>query len=233
MRILFIFVFFAVVLLNLLKAQEITITSSTNTIKHLEKSGFFVGVHGGVSILYGLLYNANGNNIAWSNQENLGFVVAGNTFEVKPNIGIKLGWTTFFTPLLGIRAYFNYDYSDFRQTLNTSKIAFEDTSINADLLLNFWNGKVFSIGMFLGFGLGYELPQWFNPQARIEFENNHNYNGFILPVNLGINFTLYAKHRIEFGVRIPSIATRYKSNNDGSGFGIRPCIISIGYIHIF
>lgn len=219
MRIRLIYLLFSFVLTyNILNAQE----------TKAEKSGFFAGIHGGVSLLYGLLYNESGNKIAW-NQNNM----VGSSLEARGNIGIKLGWNTFFNQRLGIRAYFNYDYSDFRNIFNTSKIAFEDTSINVDMLLNLWNTNSLSIGMFIGFGIGYELPQWFDSNARIEFEKTHNYNGFILPINLGINLTLYTRHRIEFGTRIPTLATRYKNNSDLSGFGIRPYILSIGYIYIF
>ncbi|MWV61162.1 outer membrane beta-barrel protein [Helicobacter saguini] len=197
---------------------------------HNEKSGFFVGVHLGVSLYYTILHNAAGQNIAWDSQNSNQIV--GKNMQVMTNVGIKLGYSHFFNALIGVRGYINYDYSDYREVLKDSKIASEDVSINSDVMINFYNGKRGSFGLFIGFGVGYNLPQFENAQTRINLESTHKYNGFIMPLNLGLSFSS-SPHKIELGTRIPTLLGRYKSNADSSGFSLKPVIISLEYMYIF
>ncbi|RDU67138.1 hypothetical protein CQA53_02490 [Helicobacter didelphidarum] len=208
---------------------------SKNNIKQQKldsQSGFFIGIHAGVSMVYAHLYDKNGNMINWDNTQNLNFNVNGQSMMIRPNVGLKLGWNQFFNTFFGVRGYINYDYSDYRDTLLDSKIACEDVSANVDVLLDFWNTQNISLGVFVGFGVGYELPQWSKPDVRDNFEAISKYNGFILPVNIGLHISLN-HHKIEIGTRIHTIATRYKSIVDSSGFGMQPLIVSVGYIYTF
>lgn len=187
---------------------------------HIEKSGFFVGVHAGVSLYQIIAHQSTQTQMQINTKA-----------QTRANVGIKLGYSHFFNALFGIRGYLNYDYSDYRDALQDSKIASEDVSINSDVMINFYNAKVGSLGLILGFGIGYNLPQFSNEQTRINLESTHNYNGFILPIDVGLSFS-FNPHKIELGARIPTLLGRYKSA-DSSGFSLKPLIISLEYMYIF
>ncbi len=205
--------------------------ANSNIEQQTEESGLFVGVNIGISIMQVNFYDSYGIKKEWKDIGLSNFHLYGNESETQGNLGLKIGWNKFLNKLFGIRIYANYDYSNFRYFLTNAKIATEDISIISEFMFNFFNSKNFSIGIFTGIGVGYKLLQWNNMDIRSDFEKYYSYNGFIVPISVGISTTIIKKHKIEISTKIPTIRTSYKYNKER--LEINPYILSIGYSYIF
>lgn len=219
-----------------LKAMELDSSSagSLDSIKpkHYVRSGFFTGGQIGVSLYKASLYDSSGKSVAWGSAVSSEFSVAGREMQPSFNVGLKLGYVHFFSEIIGVRGYFNYDYSDYRTLLSNSKIASEDVSIITDLMLTLKNTNEFSIGIFAGIGIGYNLPQFEHSNVRESIESSYKYNGFIMPFSSGI-FAVYNHYKFELAARIPTLQGRYKSTQDSNGFSLNPIIINLSCSYIF
>ncbi len=204
-----------------------------NAKQQQNEGDFFVGVSTGISVMQGFFYDSNNVKHTWNDISYENSTFSSNTNEIQLNVGIKIGWSIFFNQVFGIRLYGNYEYSNFRQFLTNAKVATEDIGIFCDAMINFFNIKKMSLGVFAGFGIGYELMQWNNTDARYAFEKVYWHNGFILPINIGFSATINQKHRIEISTKIPTIKAYYTNRNDLSILGINPYIVSVGYVYIF
>ncbi len=237
-----------------------------------EKSGVFIGANVGVSFL-----NAkNLGNIADPLGAGFGLGYDGKENEISIAAGAKVGYSRFFGSLFGVRGYLGYDYTGSRKIANISdpmanmafdiplgkaSIAFHEISVNADALLNFVNTENLSFGVFAGFGLGYSIATLSNKDIKDFFQSKFDYNGFVLPIRVGLSTTIAKRHRIEITGKFATFRTEYTAKETNvqpnavgtaagmntllaamgktsmfttkDGVGVSPYTITIGYSFIF
>ncbi|TLD84732.1 outer membrane beta-barrel protein [Helicobacter trogontum] len=202
-----------------------------------EKSGAFVGVHGGVS-LFGIgVYVDNkalddqGYQMVRIDKANIA------TF----NVGLNVGYQYFFIPIVGIRGYLGYDFNGNRlffsetptdQELHTS---FQNITFNVDALINFLNTGNFTLGAYVGFGLGYGITGLTGSKSGIDEFKSQQYNGFNIPINVGIAATFASSHKVEIGAKIQTLAAGYniKERIGTIEFLMNTHVINVGYSYIF
>ena len=63
----------------------------------------------------------------------------------------------------------------------------------------------------------------------------NDYNGFSIPINVGIAATFAGSHKIEIGAKIQTLAAGYsaKAKNDKTQFLMNTHVINVGYSYIF
>ena len=207
-----------------------------------EKSGLFVGVHGGVS-LFGIgLYDEKGKKATDRElKDNFGVNASTASF----NVGLKAGYQYFFMPIVGVRGYLGYDFngsrvfgkgSKFGEGVKDVSISFQNITLNADVMVNFLNTDSFTLGAYVGFGLGYGITGVTDPKAGIDmFLGNMNCNGFNIPINVGIAATFAESHKVEIGAKIQALSAGYssKAKNDKSEMLMNTHVINVGYSYIF
>ncbi|MWV61338.1 outer membrane beta-barrel protein [Helicobacter saguini] len=159
---------------------------------------------------------------------------------------MKAGYNFYFFSFLGVRGYLDYQYgfsvssqteTEQNQTTTTgSKFSLHHITFNVDLLANFLNTDSFSLGGFVGIGLGYGHAS--NTTANVNTSTTTKLaDGFILPVNVGLSIIASGHHRLDFGVRIPTIAmnaaitTNNNANNRQNSY--RYLLTTIGYSYNF
>ena len=206
-----------------------------------EKSGLFVGVHGGVS-LFGIgLYDEKGKAYSTQMYKGLGVDKSSASF----NVGLKAGYQYFFMPMVGVRGYLGYDFNGSRvfvkmpaaANMKDISISFQNITLNADVMVNFLNTDSFTLGVYVGFGLGYGITGITGQKEVIDqiIGNNMKYNGFNIPINVGIAATFAGSHKVEIGAKIQALSAGYssKTKNDKSEMLINTHVINVGYSYIF
>ena len=205
-----------------------------------EKSGLFVGVHGGVS-LFGIgLYDEKGKAYSTQMYKGLGVDKSSASF----NVGLKAGYQYFFMPMVGVRGYLGYDFNGSRvfvkmpaaANMKDISISFQNITLNADVMVNFLNTDSFTLGAYVGFGLGYGITGVTGQKAAIDMViNNMNYNGFNIPINVGIAATFAGSHKVEIGAKIQALSAGYssKTKNDKTEYLMNTHVINVGYSYIF
>ena len=210
-----------------------------------EKSGLFVGVHGGVS-LFGIgLYDEKGKAYSTQMYKGLGVDKSSASF----NVGLKAGYQYFFMPIVGVRGYLGYDFNGSRvftkgsvlsQLMPGAKdvnVSFQNITLNADLMVNFLKTDSFTLGVYVGFGLGYGITGITGQKEVIDqiIGNNMKYNGFNIPINVGIAATFAGSHKVEIGAKIQALSAGYssKTKNDKSEMLMNTHVINVGYSYIF
>ena len=103
-------------------------------------------------------------------------------------------------------------------------------------MVNFLNTDSFTLGAYAGFGLGYGITGITGPKAAIDmFLGDINYNGFNIPINVGIAATFAGSHKVEIGAKIQALSAGYssKTKNDKSEMLMNTHVINVGYSYIF
>lgn len=204
-----------------------------------EKSGLFVGVHGGVSLFGVGAYDANGKKTT-DKQFKENFDVNASTTSF--NVGLKAGYQYFFMPIVGVRGYLGYDFNGSRALMKLGmgmkdvNVSFQNITLNADVMVNFLNTDSFTLGAYVGFGLGYGITGITDQKAAIDmFLGDMNYNGFNIPINVGIAATFAGSHKVEISAKIQALSAGYssKTKNDKSEMLINTHVINVGYSYIF
>ena len=205
-----------------------------------EKSGLFVGVHGGVT-LFGLgVYDVNGKKATDRElKDNFGVNASTTSF----NVGLKAGYQYFFMPIVGVRGYLGYDFNGSRALMKLGmgmkdvNVSFQNITLNADVMVNFLNTDSFTLGAYVGFGLGYGITGITGQKEVIDqiIGNNMKYNGFNIPINVGIAATFGGSHKVEIGAKIQALSAGYssKTKNDKSEMLMNTHVINVGYSYIF
>ena len=203
-----------------------------------EKSGLFVGVHGGVSLFGVGMYDEKGKAESNQTYKDRGIDKSATSF----NVGLKAGYQYFFMPMVGVRGYLGYDFNGSRALMKLGmgmkdvNVSFQNITLNADVMVNFLNTDSFTLGAYVGFGLGYGITGVTGPKAGIDrFLGNMNYNGFNIPINVGIAATFAGSHKVEIGAKIQALSAGYssKTKNDKSEMLINTHVINVGYSYIF
>lgn len=224
-KILCVFSLSSLVLSNVLMADSGTESlPSQNKSGGGEKSGLFVGAQLGVSILGYYTYN-NNRKIDAQSETKAGF-----------NAGLKVGYGHFFTPLIGIRGYLAYDFDGSIKVNDNPAVnlTYQNISLNVDAMVNFINTGSFSMGVFGGFGLGFGIASFNQKDFEDAIKSIADYNGFNIPINLGVSATFASRHKVELGAKIQTLAAGWTLKSDKkSGIYINPYVISVGYSFIF
>lgn len=141
--------------------------------------------------------------------------------------GGKIGYKYFFNDWLGIRGYANVDYSgsqivqDYSNTIGNGrsdvKYGFITYAVNADVLLNFYNTESYSIGAFLGIGLGGQSTTYeqivittivtTGSRATASRYIKENISGFYSDFKVGLRATA-GNHGMDFIAKIPFVETK-------------------------
>ncbi|MDY5823208.1 MAG: outer membrane beta-barrel protein [Helicobacter sp.] len=204
-----------------------------------EKSGLFVGVHGGVSLFGVGMYDETGKKATDRElKDNFGVNASTTSF----NVGLKAGYQYFFMPIVGVRGYLGYDFNGSRALMKLGmgmkdvNVSFQNITLNADVMVNFLNTDSFTLGAYVGFGLGYGITGMTGQKAVIDqIIGKMKYNGFNIPINVGIAATFGGSHKVEIGAKIQALSAGYSSNdkNDKSETLMNTHVINVGYSYIF
>ncbi|TLE03629.1 outer membrane beta-barrel protein [Helicobacter bilis] len=204
-----------------------------------EKSGLFVGVHGGVSLFGVGIYDETGKKATDRElKDNFGVNASTTSF----NVGLKAGYQYFFMPIVGVRGYLGYDFNGSRALrklgmgMKDVNVSFQNITLNADVMVNFLNTDSFTLGAYVGFGLGYGITGLTGEKTIVDtLSKEQNYNGFNIPINVGIAATFAGSHKVEIGAKIQALSAGYssKTKNDKSEMLMNTHVINVGYSYIF
>ncbi|WP_077388569.1 outer membrane beta-barrel protein [Helicobacter bilis] len=204
-----------------------------------EKSGLFVGVHGGVSLFGVGIYDETGKKATDRElKDNFGVNASTTSF----NVGLKAGYQYFFMPIVGVRGYLGYDFNGSRALMKLGmgmkdvNVSFQNITLNADVMVNFLNTDSFTLGAYVGFGLGYGITGLTGEKTIVDTLNKgQDYNGFNIPINVGIAATFAGSHKVEIGAKIQALSAGYssKTKNDKSEILMNTHVINVGYSYIF
>ena len=121
----------------------------------------------------------------------------------------------------GLREFLSFDYSSSFLDKATGFYGFDvfDLDLNLDALINFVKGDMFSMGMFLGAGVGYQYMSFFNNTGnnnKVKF----SFGNLPLFARAGLTFGIGSHSRIDLGLKIPLIAFGlHKGSNGGAAAG--------------
>ena len=204
-----------------------------------EKSGLFVGVHGGVSLFGVGIYDETGKKATDRElKDNFGVNASTTSF----NVGLKAGYQYFFMPIVGVRGYLGYDFNGSRALMKLGmgmkdvNVSFQNITLNADAMVNFLNTDSFALGAYVGFGLGYGITGLTGEKTIVDtLSKEQNYNGFNIPINVGIAATFAGSHKVEIGAKIQALSAGYssKTKNDKAEYLMNTHVINVGYSYIF
>ena len=212
-----------------------------NTAVAEENNGLFVGVYGSVSF-FGLgMYNYTSKAYADGGYKDI------DKFDTPFNVGLfhvglKAGYQYFFMSIVGARGYLGYDFNGSRvfvkveQGFKGVSVLFHNITLNADAMVNFLNTDSFTLGAYVGFGLGYGITGLTGEKMIVDTLNKEqDYNGFNIPINVGIAATFAGSHKVEIGAKIQTLAAGYssKTKNDKSEMLMNTHVINVGYSYIF
>ncbi|WP_051053854.1 outer membrane beta-barrel protein [Helicobacter bilis] len=103
-------------------------------------------------------------------------------------------------------------------------------------MVNFLNTDSFTLGAYVGFGLGYGITGLTGEKTIVDtLSKEQNYNGFNIPINVGIAATFAGSHKVEIGAKIQALSAGYssKTKNDKSEMLMNTHVINVGYSYIF
>lgn len=158
-------------------------------------------------------------------------------------VGAKLGYKHFFVKWVGIRGYVGVNYVESRYTMPATAISKQSKGnidgftndisygVNADILLNFYNGDTTFFGAFVGVGVGYQNAAdnlWGNMLvAGIGGNGNGNsvtvekldtmrkMSGLYADAKVGLRVNVAKHHEMEFIATIPFTTISKKFSDDG------------------
>lgn len=171
--------------------------------------GFFIGGGLGVganAMTYSAIPNPNGGYYA-ENQSVASFVAS-----------LKAGVYHFFTPMIGIRGYYNLDlnfaplgeYSEAGQTLDAYIFSTSHTA-NIDAIINVFSQKNIDIAVIGGMGLG-ALVGELNGKYETLYGNASKFLDFEFRFNIGTKVLFDKKYGLEFMMKLPVTNTMIWAN---------------------
>ncbi|MGX3045030.1 outer membrane beta-barrel protein [Helicobacter sp. T3_23-1056] len=210
-------------------------------------SGFFLGAELGYSAIFQIVddKDATTNQITKTTRT--------DNFALG-NIGAKLGYTHFFNKWVGLRGYASYTYA-YGYTNNITKTPASGTTAatpslnshhqvaaNVDVAFKFFDVNGVGLGAFVGIGAGYATTN--NTASTTDEATNtttttttNTANGFVLPVNAGLEVYMGKHHNASLNFRIPTLATTLTTTDTANGTTtkneLRNLIITLGYSYTF
>lgn len=170
--------------------------------------GFFLG--GGLGI------GANAMNYSGFNAQNSSVlpVPASKDSVASFVASLKAGAYYFFTPMIGLRGYYNLDlnlaplgeYSD-GSNLNTQAYIFSSShTVNADVIVNVFSQSNMDVAVIGGMGLG-ALVGELNHKYETIYGSESKFLDFEFRFNLGAKVLFNKKYGIEFMAKLPVSST--------------------------
>ena len=153
-------------------------------------------------------------------------------------VGAKLGYKHFFIKWVGLRGYVDVNYVESRYTMPAAAISKQpkdningftnDISygVNADILLNFYNGETTFFGAFVGVGVGYQnaadnfwgnmLVASGNNGVTVEKQDTmRKMSGLYADAKVGLRVNVAKHHEMEFIATIPFTTISKEFSDDG------------------
>ena len=219
-------------------------------------SGFFLGAELGYSAIFQIKDTKDATTNALTNTTRTDNFALGN-------IGAKLGYTHFFNKWVGLRGYASYTYAyDYSKAIEKTPASgttaatttttptlnsHHQVAANVDVAFKFFDVSGVGLGAFVGIGAGYATT---NNTSTTEGENTNTTtttttntaNGFVLPVNAGLEVYMGKHHNASLNFRIPTLAysKTIGAGTDAEGqptepatTSIRNLIITLGYSYTF
>ena len=154
-------------------------------------------------------------------------------------VGAKLGYKHFFVKWVGLRGYVDVNYVESRYTMPATAISKQSKGningftndisygVNADILLNFYNGETTFFGAFAGVGIGYQNAAdnlWGN-MLTASMSNNgvsvqkldttRKMSGLYADAKVGLRVNVAKHHEMEFIATIPFTTLKKEFSDDG------------------
>lgn len=218
---------------------------STQSTSSKEESGFFLGLEMGLA-RHSLTLDMR--KVAELQGKGTRESISFDAYAV----GGKFGYKHFFIKWVGLRGYINVDYVESRdnglsrigKAMKDGGEALNGDSItndiyygaNIDLLINFWTGKSSSVGMFAGFGVGYQHAKdtlWTNLLAEImvqdatgrmnssttitdsvTLQKHRKLNGLYWDIKVGLRVNAATHHDVEFIAKFTPTALKGHFTDD-------------------
>ncbi|OBV30109.1 hypothetical protein BKN38_00685 [Helicobacter sp. CLO-3] len=215
----------------------------------VSKSGAFVGVEAG----YNMQFAQTATIDATTNQTT---TTSKDTTFPFAAFGLKAGYGYFFNKYIGLRAYGSYHYgastvigttiepgsgggggsgggaNTTTETKSTTTNSLHQVAVNVEAVYDFVTLDNFSSGVYAGIGLGY--GSYTNASTADNTTTSINMgSGFVLPVNVGLEFGFAKHHRASLNFRIPTIAAATKTNAGDMEYRSRQLIMTLGYAFVF
>lgn len=205
------------------EARKRYVTKSPSAKSAMEGSGVFVGIELGLAQ----------HTFQIDMQDKYDFKQAALA------VGAKLGYKHFFVKWVGLRGYVDVNYIESRYKFPLSSTTksqgmldgfTNDISygVNADILLNFYNGETTFFGAFVGVGVGYQNAAdnfWGNMLVAGIGGNNgvtvekqdtmRKMSGLYADAKVGLRVNVAKHHEMEFIATIPFTTISKEFSDDG------------------
>ena len=224
---------------------------STKGAKGDNISGFYLGAELGYSAIFQDTSSTDSSTTPATTTK-------GNTTHsfALGNIGAKLGYTHFFNKWVGLRGYASYTYAyNYTKTITPANategtaastdphlISHHQVAANVDVAFRFFETKGVGLGGYAGIGAGYahsnETNTTLDENTNITTTTTQNLaNGFVLPVNVGLEVYMGKHHNASLNFRIPTLAYKGTTTTTGETTStttqLRNLIITLGYSYTF
>lgn len=154
-------------------------------------------------------------------------------------VGAKLGYKHFFIKWVGLRGYVDVNYVESRYTMPATAISKQSKGningftndisygVNADILLNFYNGETTFFGAFVGVGVGYQNAAdnlWGNmlvgglsgdAVSVQKLDTTRKMSGLYADAKVGLRVNVAKHHEMEFIATIPFTTISKEFSDDG------------------
>lgn len=155
-------------------------------------------------------------------------------------VGAKLGYKHFFVKWVGLRGYVDVNYVESRYTIPAEAMTKQKGNIdgftndisygvNADILLNFYNGETTFFGAFVGVGVGYQnaadnlwgnmlIPELSGNAVSVEnqkLNTTRKMSGLYADAKVGLRVNVAKHHEMEFIATIPFTTISKEFSDDG------------------
>lgn len=208
------------------EARKRYVTKSPSTKSAMEGSGVFVGIELGLA----------------QHTFQIDLSKLTDKYDVKQAalaVGAKLGYKHFFVKWVGLRGYVDVNYVESRYTMPATAISKQakgnidgftnDISygVNADILLNFYNGETTFFGAFVGVGVGYQNAAdnlWGNMLVGglsgdvvsvQKLDTTRKMSGLYADAKVGLRVNVAKHHEMEFIATIPFTTISKEFSDDG------------------
>ncbi len=162
------------------------------------------------------------------------------------NVGLKIGHEHFFNGWAGLRGYASYHYGFLstnkdKSTTQTADLhSYHQVAANVEATFKFFDFNNAGLGAYAGIGLGYGTANTSSKNTESNTTTTTDTklaNGFILPVNIGLEVYIGDNHNTSLNFRIPTIATKLTTTATAETTTtkneLRNFIISLGYTYTF
>lgn len=209
------------------EARKRYVTKSPSAKSAMEGSGVFVGIELGLA----------------QHTFQIDLSKLTDKYDVKQAalaVGAKLGYKHFFIKWVGLRGYVDVNYVESRYTMPATTAISKQSKgningftndisygVNADILLNFYNGETTFFGAFVGVGVGYQNAAdnlWGNmlvgglsgdAVSVQKLDTTRKMSGLYADAKVGLRVNVAKHHEMEFIATIPFTTISKEFSDDG------------------